>query len=300
MSEGSTVTNSEYYIRPNSDCVEAWSRWCLPYMERTPAQSQYREGLRKAIKGLAVSGALDVSWSRNARSAPAPDVENVLIYNIGPDVFRDAATRLLRFGSRIGEVPQPPTPLRFNAEHYVRYQVIPTDQIRVRGRHSANNTDLAVCGPFDCNRSDLKKPASLWNSFKRGMKCADGESLSPDSPIKIQLTVFAPQAPQKTQLELAVIVKPMVDAFISALHYYQGKQLDSIVDRLAELLKDAPEQVRALLLERTKVTLGPYPVPHLRAKGLQWSPADHRVMTGEITREDADTLQVSGRLGRIS
>jgi hypothetical protein len=129
-------------------------------------------------------------------------------------------------------------------------------------------------------------------------ECAAGESLSPGSPIKVQIAVFAPR---NMQPNLADIVKPMVDGFISALHYYVGKQLDSVVNRLAERLKCyAPEQVRALLLEKTNALLGPCAVPHLRAEGLQWSPADHVLIGGEIIREDSDSLKIRGRLVRTS
>jgi hypothetical protein len=81
-------------------------------------------------------------------------------------------------------------------------------------------------------------------------------------------------------------VKPLLDGFMSALHYYQGKQLDEVAMRLGSQLGEPMGVVRALLEQATAAVLGPRAVPHLRGSSLQWSPADDRIMAGEVVRED--------------
>ena len=94
-------------------------------------------------------------------------------------------------------------------------------------------------------------------------------------------------------------MKPLIDAFISALHFYQGGQLEAITSRLAERLGTWPDFVRKLLLDAETAVLGPRAVPHLRGEGLQWSPADDLLVAGELLLEtvEADSLiEIRGRV----
>ena len=90
----------------------------------------------------------------------------------------------------------------------------------------------------------------------------------------------------------------MLDGFVSALHYYEGEQLDAVVERVADRLNWPGAEVRALLVDQTNAVLGAYPVPHLRDRNVQWSPADDFLIGGEIVRRSCsgDSLSISGRL----
>jgi hypothetical protein len=87
------------------------------------------------------------------------------------------------------------------------------------------------------------------------------------------------------QLSLPALVKPLTDGFVSALHFYEGKQLDEVATRLGTQLGEPMAVVRALLEQATAAVLGPRAVPYLRGASLQWSPADDRIMAGEVVRE---------------
>jgi hypothetical protein len=83
---------------------------------------------------------------------------------------------------------------------------------------------------------------------------------------------------------LPELVKPLTDAFMSALHCYKGNQLDEIVRRLSVRLPCAPDAARRLLLAEKPAPLGPRAVPHLVKDRLQWSPADDRLVAGTFAR----------------
>jgi hypothetical protein len=141
----------QHYIHSAPSIVEGWFDR-LPYKKWG---TQYHQELCNGIRNLNRSSAIEATWIRSVDPRPCPDMENLLIWNVG-SVLKRAATDFLGFESRKTSVPPLPTCVGFDASHYVRYEVIsPPDP------DLSNKSVLAESAPVRCSASDLSKPASL-------------------------------------------------------------------------------------------------------------------------------------------
>lgn len=198
---------------------------------------------------------------------------------------------MLRFEQIAAPPPAPPAGLDFDPKHYARYQLQTSD---TRSHDAVARPVVAQAHIALRDIGEIKDLASLWRSFKAAMiSGADSESLI-GKPFEVQLVILAPA---QRRLKLVEVMKPLLDAFISALHFYQGAQLDAIAGRLSARLAAPPDLVRKLLLDAETAALGPRAVPHLRGEGLQWSPADDLLVAGELRLEAAEAdgpIEISG------
>lgn len=284
---------SEFCVQSDqsSSFVEAWTAWHLPFMNLTPTQRSYRACLRNAIENLAAADGVRATYA-SAKVTRNLDTENVLFYNVGAAPFRDVAKQTLRFERRYA-APVPTRSLAFEPTHYVKYQT----ETRNSPFRYVEGEKFAECLPVVLSApGEVRKLPRLWSLFKRAIVKAPGASWSIDDRFAVQLHV---SGPAKCRLNLADVVKPLMDGFISALHHYEGSQLDSVAVRVASLL-DAPVQdVRNLLQDDRNALLGPRRVPHLYGDGLQWSPADHLLVAGQILRDisaDDEPVEIRGSL----
>lgn len=278
---------------PSQLSVETWSTWTLPFMNRTSAQLQYRDKLREALMCLKGTGALQATHTTQ-QATRGPDVENLLFYNVGASTFRHLAKDALRFERRNAPPPVAPTPIDFEAKHHTRYEVM-------GGNHSpfpyANAHALVAGADIDCTSSkQTRDVAGLWRSFKTAMVISTESAQIEGNSFSVQ---FILSAPAGHRFNLSNVVKPLTDALISALHSYEGIQLEEVTSRVSACLMCTPHIGRALLLDRRTALLGPRAVPHLRNKGLQWSPADDGLIACEILRETSQedsSIEVRARL----
>ena len=271
-----TTSGSDYYVHFGHErrCVEAWSAGALAF--EGPGPVQHRTALRAALDTLPSSDFLEATYRGTDSGARQADLENILFYNVGCSAFTRFGTQTVRFERQAGALPEPPVPLPFVARHYVRYGV------DGRGGPDAEPWLVATSEILNCRRTEMSNPASLWRMFKSNLLRTNDVDLLDGAPFEVRLLLSGPMG---RPLNLTAIVKPLMDGFISALHYYEGNQLDEIASRLAVQLSVRSDDVRAILVDRSSAVLGAYPVPHLRGNGLQWSPADHQLVAATITRE---------------
>jgi len=280
-----------YLICRDQDCrfVEAWSTWHLPFMNLAPEQSRYRDELRRAVVGLSTNGALEAIYT-SRETKWAPDLENVLFYNVGTSIFRGVAADALRLMKRSAQVPDCPMPLDFVPLHHVRYQA------GSAGSWSQDAGAVVAWAKVTCSdMRQLRDLPSLWRLFKLAMIRAHEVDDLGEAPLAVRMVIAVPDS---LVLNLAEVMKPLTDAFISALHSYRGGQLEAVVGRLSARLKSSPEAARKLLLEDDSALLGPRAVPHVRGDGLQWSPADYLLTKGEFVRASSgsEPINVSAQL----
>jgi hypothetical protein len=290
-----TTAPANYLIHPDPSrlSVEAWTKWALPFDKHTPVQLQYRNELRTALMGLRAENLLHATHtSQHARRGP--DVENLLFYNVRAAAFRHLAKDALRFERRNAPPPAAPEPLDFEARHHVRYEVRTTRELPFH--YTTADACVASARTVCTEAKQVKDLAGLWRSFKSAMVGNAGATGLERNSFSIQLTI---SAPLRYRFNLTSIVKPLTDAFISALHCYRGEQLDEVVRRVSLCLTCAPDTIRELLLDTRSALLGPRAVPHLRDKGVQWSPADDGLIACEILRETSpadSAIEVRGCL----
>jgi hypothetical protein len=274
---------SGYLIRsdPAGTFVEAWSAWHLPFEPRLAPQLEYRARLREAIARLGASEGLTATYVC-PHVVTGLDVENALFYNVGTPAFRKVATRALRFARISAPPPAPPARLDFDARHYVRYQLVTSE---TQSPDADPRTAIAKAHIALRDVGQTKNLASLWSAFKAAMiPSAPMESLV-GKPFEVRVVISASAQREPCLVE---VMKPLLDAFISALHSYHGRHLDAVTDRLSARLSAPPDSVRKLLLDTKAAVLGPRAVPHLRGEGLQWSPADDLLVAGELRLETAE------------
>ena len=271
---------AEYYLRtdPQASVVEAWTPWHLPFMHLSAEQKRYRESLRGALRALRPADAILATYA-SSKVTRKLDTENILFYNVGASPFRHLARKSLEF-ERSYSVPLPPVSLSFEAGHYVKYETR-LGEVDVSGKVAVpilNSGAVKLAGP-----RELRKLVALWWSLKPTIERTVSEPWSPEDPFAVHLHI---SAPAKVPLNLADIVKPLMDGFISTLHLYEGQQLDEVAVRIASSLDVSVDDVRKKLPDDTNAVLGPKAVPHLYRKGLQWSPADHPLKAGKVCREE--------------
>ncbi len=285
-----------FFISPNNGLfVEAWTAWHLPFPGNQAFKSKaeyagYRDALRVALTSLPQLGTLYARYTFDGRANHDPDVENVLFYNIGCDAFEANAVTSLYFEREDGPVPIRKG-LEFVPRAYVKYATANADRCVRFGASDA----IATCSPVVCaDPRYISNCARLWRIFKPAIVSKAEPGAHRSKPFAMQMRISAPSS---IRLNLAKIAKPLLDGFISALHYYEGKHFDAVVTRTAKKLSDSPEMIGDLLTERQGAVLGPRSVPHLRGDGLQWSPADDFLIAGEIVREflpEGEPISLSG------
>jgi hypothetical protein len=274
--------------------VDAWTAWALPFRDRrTLVHSQYCRELQEALACLKADGSLRATHT-SQRESRAPDVENLLFYNVGVSAFRHLAQNALRFERKNAPPAEPSTGLGFQARHHVRYEVDGTGQSH--STYMASSACVASSSALCTAAKQVKDVHCLWRAFKTAMICETAPPRLDSNSFSLHLTL---SAPARHRLNLADIVKPLTDAFISALHCYQGERLDEVVSRISLRLACSPDTVRELLLDARSALLGPREVPYLRDKGVQWSPADDGLIACEILRETPPgdgSIEVRGRV----
>jgi hypothetical protein len=249
-------------------------------MNLSAEQKRYREGIRNALWALRPSDGILATYA-SSKVTRKFDTENLLFYNVGASPFRHLAQKSLEF-ERSYSVPLPPVSLSFEAAHYVKYETR-LGELDVSGMVALpilKSGAVQLAGP-----RELRKLAVLWWSFKPNIERTATEPWYSEDPFAVHLHVSAPAS---VVLNLADVVKPLIDGFISALHRYEGPQLDAVAVRISSLLDVSVDDVRNQLLSVENAVLGTKAVPHLYRKGLQWSPADHLLMAGKVYREETD------------
>ena len=215
-------------------------------------------------------------------------MENLLIWEVGSAL--PYVTDFLRFERQICPLPTPPKVLGFDALHHLQYEVVGQPV------QPANNTVLAQCDAVACTLDGLKKTSEMWRLFKKNVvRTPDAGNWQGGNHFNVEITI---SGPKKIDLADWRLVKAVVDGFITSLHHYKGNQLDEVSNRIKGLLGGQAMQWRELLLYGENAVLGPWRVPHLKPRGLAWSPCDHLLARCEFIQKLSrnDGWSIAGRL----
>jgi hypothetical protein len=265
-----------YALRQGPGLVEVWSEETMPF-EPKGWRLQMRGDVRAALRATAgaATGALRaVYWSERPRG----DIENLLLYNVGTTCFGRLCPRRLVFERRLAPPPSPPTPLAGCPAHYYRYSVDAED----------GNTDwrpgapLAMWDRVICPvvRSEGSADA-VWWAMKHAAILGEPAG-GPPGTFGLRLDITHPGG---RPVNLAGVAKPLFDGVSSALHAYDGADLDDVSARLAARMDREPQAVRSALAVGRGTVLGPRMVLHTWGRTVQWNPADDLCMVGEIVAQ---------------
>jgi len=277
----------EYFIRGpqgDRDSVELWSTERLPF-EPSGRAREMRDALRRTLREMPGHPDRALHAVYFSREEGFVDAENVLIYNVGSGAFSHLCQSGLCFEWCLRAPPDPPSTFSGSPKHYHLYHVVELDNLRHKWgatRTLASWRDV-VCPVV---RSDLK-PAEVWQGMKQGgISPARGTTTPPQYGVEIIL-----QSPQTVAVNLAGVVKPLMDGVLSAFHLHDGSNMAEVTRRVSKALGTSGQAVAKMLGDEAGAVLGETCLVRIRSSGVQWCPADDGCVLGEI---DLKTVTAGG------
>lgn len=257
---------------PDWPVLEAWADDYI----RPAWQERLRTRIRDGCGQLKPSADQVLHATYFGAKPPNADVENLALYNI--DSFRVAGRNGIRF--EYGAVI-PPAPSGTEYPSAYRYVLAPRsgafDTWR-QGRAVAS-FDWTDLGAF----AGDKKLAQVWLALARGRHdhhVAD-PACTPETPFAVRVEVRPPDGCEPVW---GGLVKGIFDGVICAFQAHTDATiLTDVAARIARILPAEPEEIEMHLRDESRAVLGaaqrlvkPF------GAGVQWAPADHMCVAGEL------------------
>ena len=141
-------------------------------------------------------------------------------------------------------------------------------------------------GPRFLVRYSLRAPAPrIWWALKQAAPGMESfpYSYTPGQHFAVRLVLHLPTG---EQVNLAALAKPLFDGAIAAFHHDPTPDPE-VVSRLSRQLDAEPSEVCHSLANSSLAVLGSWQLVRPRLRGVQWNPADHLCVAGQLTRQDA-------------
>lgn len=258
---------------PGNEAVRVWADDYIRF-ERLPAwQKQLRGEIRQRCGKLEPSPEQVLHATFFGAKHPNADVENLVLYCI--DSFRAAGRNGIRFEH--GDIP----PLGSDNATYrfgYSYALAPRSASFAHWRLARPLAafDWTDLGAF----AGEKKLAQVWLALSR-REVEVCESAAPDTPFAVRVEVRPPYGRRPVW---GGLVKGIFDGVICAFQAHIDTPVPpEALERLAEYLPAAPEEIQKFLLNPDRAVLGEVPrlvSPYQR--GVKWEPSDHLCVAGEL------------------
>ncbi|NLC45189.1 MAG: hypothetical protein GX783_13025 [Clostridiales bacterium] len=275
------MSERNYFINEPEDdnkSVELWSKIRLPF-EPKGWLLEMRNSLRSRLRTMHNSENTMLQAQYVSNEEGYFDVENVLIYNVGSGSFTDLCRRGLCF-ERVFSLPIQPKNIEEIFPHYQRYSLIDPSQGSL---YWAKEQILAYWTEVSC--PDLKgdiKPHSFWYAIKSGtVEVIDKLKLPSYFGLKLKIN-----APRGTRINLASVIKPLLDGIISGFHSHDGSYNPIVVGRLTRSLGEEESHIERMLMEQSKAVLGIRNLVHPFGTGIQWNPGDDFCVAAKVVIDD--------------
>ena len=280
--------------------VWLWADGYIPFDQLTPAMRDARAALRSAVRSLA-AGAGEILDASYAGHKPANmDVENLALYNIDAATggcFAPAVRHGVRFELAAGPRRDPPS-ARARACSY-RYRLVsPASEFSCwrLTRRLAKFTDARL-GAFPASR----RLEQAWLAIHRAEAETAGTGAGADKPFALFLTLACPWG--TTVAAGPELVKALVDGTVAS---FQGSTATNrtahAAARVAAATGEQPGLITQFLADGSRAVLGATgTLVHLRGEGVQWNPADHLCVAGQllITQTAGHTWTLSGAIHAV-
>lgn len=273
-----------YEVHADHGIVQAWSTARLQF-DPQGWQRELRDEIRHAVPGLDPRPGRCLHAVYSSPAADACDIENILLYNIGPGTFAHLARHALLL-ERSWLRPRCPEALLGPPRHHVAYSVSTDTQFR----HWETGPVLATASAHLPHLTSTTKPASVWLAAARGLRSPASLDAAVPPPFILDVQVAAPAL-----ASITTVVKPLLDGLISAFHCHEGSDLPMMIPRIASSTGADQAEV-ASLLTAAKAALGRRRLVWPWRDGVQWNPADDRCVACRITSVTAPTTSVSATL----
>jgi hypothetical protein len=270
------------------DHVAFWTDVRLPFEPRGAAKD-VRDQLRAALSAMAPTGELFATYT--AQDSAFCDVENVLLYNVGPGRFALLGARRLVLTRRFASPP--PSPSGSCARHHHGYTTIASSPAW-RARRSVGERT------FDLPSMD-GGCAAVWLAARRSVVGGGGvDEVSIASTLGLTVEV---EAPKQSPLRLPSMLKALLDGIVCSFHRHDGTgDVPQLAARVASKVKGkaSAEEITSLLASGPS-ELGPRRLLQPFGASVQWNPADDALVLidARMTRVDSGPPRCRARLVEV-
>jgi len=257
-----------YYIETAISSVTAWSTAQIPFEPRdSDWRFAFRNHLKSAIAELSPVDGKILYAEYGSPISKYADVENLLIYNIGPAQLSNATTKGLVFKRSYQISRDCPVQLSSPALHQYEYLLIDDKSPSLEGQDGRLLASLS----FELTASALHSCAGVWYAAKMG-----STTLTQSGHMAKQWGIFVTiHGPSSSTVVCSRIVKPLIDGITSALHCHDGSNIDYVSGQLGKNLGLSDDAlVRSLLEDGNHALFGRTNLLHPFRNNLQWNPKD--------------------------
>lgn len=298
-----TPRGQEWEIEGSADGqrqVWLWDNRYIPYERLTPGQHAARDALRLRVRSLAATTGKILHASYAGFKPPNMDVENLVLYNIDATAggcFRSAARHGVRFEMAVGPRRDPPSGRHFACSYQYRLISPGSDLSHWRPVRRLAGFTGADLGRFPSAR----RLEQVWLAIHHAEAQTADQPAAPATPFAVFLTVGHPHA--KTVGADPELVKALIDGTVAAFQAHGNHGMATeIAARLASATGRPAGPIAQTLLNDRRAVLGTTDMlVHLRGNGVQWNPADHLCMAGQVLCQPAlgGTWTLSGEIHAI-
>ncbi len=279
--------------------VWLWDTRYIPFERLTPGQHAARDALRLRVGSLAATTG-EILHASYAGFKPANiDVENLVLYNIDATAggcFRLAVRHGVRFEMAVGPRRDPPSGRHLACSYHYRL-INPGSNLS----HWRPVRRLAGFSGADLGRfPSARRLEQVWLAIHHAEAHTAGQP-APATPFAVFLTLSHPRA--KTVGANPELVKALMDGTVAAFqaHGNQGAVAE-IAARLAVATGRPAGPIAQTLLNEERAVLGVTDMlVHPRGTGVQWNPADHLCMAGQVLCQQVPggTWTLSGEIHAV-
>ena len=280
--------------------VRLWSTRYIPFDHLNPDQHAARAALRLKVRSVAAT-ADEILHASFAGSKPANmDMENLVLYNIDAAArgcFQPSTRNGVRFEKAADLHGDLPSGRPFDCSY--QYQLISPDSDLshwrpVRQLVSFTGADL---GLFPSG----KRLEQVWLAIHRAKAETVGQPVAPTASFAIFLTLSHPGG--KSAGANPELVKALIDGTVAAFQAHGDRaSAVEIAARLALTTGQPTGLITQALLDERRAVLGVTDrLVHLRGTGVQWNPADHLCVAGQVVCRQAPgtTWILSGEIHAV-
>ena len=280
--------------------VWLWATRYIPFERPSPAQLAARDALRRRVRSLAAPPGEILAASYVGVKPDNMDAENLLLYNIDPTVggcFRPGTRHGVRFEMAAGPRRDPASGRHFACSY--QYRLISPDSDLSHWRPVRRLTDFsgADLGLFPSD----KRLEQVWLAIHHARAETARQRAVPETPFAVFLTLSYPRA--KTVGADPGLVKALIDGTVAAFQVHGDHAvITQIAARLAIATGQPAGLVAQALLDDKRAVLGMTDrLVHLRGTGVQWNPADHLCVAGQVVCREApgDMWTLSGEIHAV-
>ena len=253
-----------YQILALEKQVTATSDIRIPY-EPTGVAKEFRASLRDQVSKLRPEDDEILVALFQTQHTDFFDVENVLLYNLGPAIFNHVSCN----GIILSSGALSPSDSACNV---YRYKLVKRQDVVAELHERQRNVALDFSFALDKLNTSLSA-ADYWLAFHRGAATVKTDTRGDRFGVHVEIAI-----PGKCH-HVASFVKSLVDGIISALHTENSKDLEAEA-RLANKLSLDVDTVASLLWRTEFAVLGERNLLSTYRNGVKWNPADERC--GEI------------------